>query len=97
MMMDQAKFAPCVDEQFNVLLGGTRLATIELVAVTDRSSAEIEAFSLMFRGPHHPVLSHETFRVQHSALGEFALFMGPVSVRQTDGIYYEAVFNRPRM
>lgn len=96
-MMARTQFVPHVGEQFEVLCGETCLATVELLAVTDRSSTEIEAFGLMFRGPHHSVLSHDTFRVQHNALGEFVLFMGPVLVRQTDGIYYEAVFNRPRM
>lgn len=96
MIMTKAEFEPFIGEKMHLSINGKRVMSVELVTITDRSSAHVDAFSLMFRGSNHPVLGHQTYRLQHPAMGELDLFLGPVSVRHTDGVYYEAVFNQPK-
>jgi len=49
------------------------------------------AFSLIFRGPLEPVLLQDTYRVEHSQLGVFPLFLVPIGQNQAD-VRYQAVF-----
>lgn len=78
----QAEHAPAVD-----------LILIEMTAT--RSAPQYESFSLVFRGPSHPLLPQGIYQLQHDAIGTFDLFIVPIRQDQ-DGLYYEACFNRLR-
>ncbi len=94
--LDKASFEPHLNEKFKVHPQGMAPVEVQLVDITDKSSDSVENFSLMFRGPLDPVFRHNTHRVRHAKLGEFDLFLGPVTTGKTDGVYYQAVFNRFR-
>jgi hypothetical protein len=68
---------------------------LELVEANDVGSTPRQAqFSIVFRGPHNPLLAQGIHKIEHDALGTFDLFMVPIK-RDQAGIYYEAIFNRP--
>jgi hypothetical protein len=71
--------------------------TLALVDVAENdSSPRMELFSLQFRGPFRPRLEQQTHRLEHEKLGEFEIFLTPVSADQQNGTIYEAVFHRFR-
>ncbi|HEY6768252.1 MAG TPA: hypothetical protein VI386_26145 [Candidatus Sulfotelmatobacter sp.] len=52
-----------------------------------------EQFSLRFRGDRNQIFPQRIYPMKHDAMGEFDLFLVPVS-RDETGTFYEAVFNR---
>lgn len=87
-------FAVRLTERFTVQMDGAAPVEVLLVELIDRSTENCEVFSLLFRGPKDRVFRHDTYLVTHPGMGEFSLFLGPVAVDKSDGVYYEAVFNR---
>ena len=60
--------------------------TLELVDVIENDlSPKMELFSLHFRGPFRPRLSQQTHRLEHETLGDFEIFLTPISADQRDG------------
>lgn len=57
--------------------------------------ADYESFSLIFRGALQEPLPQRIHKFEHPKLGRFELFIVPVAARDTNRIYYQAVFNRP--
>jgi hypothetical protein len=89
-------FEPHLNSLFEVWPVGMDMVTIELVEVTDKSSGTLDAFSLLFKGGANAAFSHNTHMVRHPAMGELALFLGPVHTGKTDAVYYQAIFSAPR-
>ncbi|MBP7864536.1 MAG: hypothetical protein KA419_01195 [Acidobacteria bacterium] len=89
-------FTPHLNTRFEIRSRDGGAVEVELVEVTGMQTAACEAFSLLFRGPLAPVLTQDTHRVRHAALGEFDLFVGPIHSGWTDAVCYQAVFNRLR-
>lgn len=87
-------FAPHLTEKFEVHIEDAGSVEVELAEIEDRSTDLMESFSLFFRGAKDRVFRQNTYLVTHPAMGEFALFLGPVDMKMTDAVYYEAVFNR---
>jgi hypothetical protein len=54
-----------------------------------------EKFSLIFRGPKDELISPAIYRFEHEKLGAFEMYIGQIGPRNTDGVRYEIVFNRP--
>jgi hypothetical protein len=52
----------------------------------------MECFSLFFDGPVEEFLPQQNFQMRHEVMGEFELFLVPISGDQK-GFGYEAVFN----
>ncbi len=52
----------------------------------------MERFSVYFQGPSEPHLPQRVYLMQHDQMGEFEIFLVPVS-RSERGFRYEAVFN----
>jgi len=66
---------------------------LELAEVTEQSNAQVEQFSLLFKGPASPWLRQGTYFLMHSKMAQVTLFLVPLGVR--DGrMAYEAVFAR---
>ena len=86
-----ATFSSHVNTRFR--LAGTPSAELELVGVLDRSTPQHINFSLVFRGPHQPLLQQRIYSLEHDALGCLDLFIVPVK-RDAQGLQYEAIFNR---
>ena len=83
--------------QFQVQQDNTAPVTLELVEVVEKDlSPKMELFSLSLRGPFRPLLNQQTHRLKHEKLGEFEIFLTPISSDQENGTVYEAVFHRFR-
>jgi hypothetical protein len=80
---------------FNVHADGAAMA-LELIEVDEQGSDKIELFFLHFAGPFMPRLAQQTHRLEHGTIGEFEIFMTPISADQKQGTVYEAVFHRFR-
>jgi Domain of unknown function (DUF6916) len=81
--------------QFTVHAGGQPLL-LELVEVSEREdSPRVEFFSLHFRGPLNPQLAQQIHRLEHERLGDFEIFLTPISA-DSQGAVYEAIFHRFR-
>jgi hypothetical protein len=52
----------------------------------------MERFSVYFQGPSEPQLQQHVYLLEHDQMGEFEIFLVPVS-RNDGGFRYEAVFN----
>ncbi|SRR5258708_32456745 len=79
---------------FRVQINPEREIETELVEVTElRMSAAQERFTVIFRGPNEVPLGQGMWNFAHDKMGEFSLFVVPIS-RDDSGTSYEAVFNR---
>jgi hypothetical protein len=52
----------------------------------------MERFSVYFQGPSETHLPQQVYQMQHDQMGEFEIFLVPVSQNER-GFRYEAVFN----
>jgi hypothetical protein len=90
-------FREQLNSPFKVQHGPAGTITLELVDVIENDlSPKMELFSLHFRGPFRPRLDQQTHRLEHEKLGEFEIFLTPISADQQSGTIYEAVFHRFR-
>jgi hypothetical protein len=90
-------FREQLNSQFTVHQDNAAAITLELVDVAENDlSPKMELFSLSFRGPFRPRLDQQTHRLKHEKLGEFEIFLTPISADQQNGTVYEAVFHRFR-
>ena len=81
--------------QFKVQTGAQPLH-LELIEVVDSNeSPKMECFNLYLRGPIKPRLEQKIHRLEHERLGEFEIFLTPIS-GDTQGTVYESVFHRFR-
>lgn len=95
--MTLEKFSPHLNSKFPLKLEpeGAGVVELELVEVLDLGSTpKQEQFSLVFRGPLSPRLMQAIYSLEHSEMGTLEIFIVPFK-RGQDGMYYEAIFNRP--
>lgn len=92
--LTKADFEPYLSQKFEVHIEDFVPVEVELAEIQDRSTNFMESFSLFFRGAKDRVFRQNTYRMTHPEMGEFSLFLGPVAMEKTDGVYYEAVFSR---
>ena len=89
-----AAFAEHLNTTFRVYLEDGNTVDTELVEVSELLlSPRQERFSLVFRGPNETFLGQGNRRFAHDQMGEFELFVVPIS-KNDQGTNYEAVFNR---
>lgn len=89
-------FKNALGDSFDVVQAGQSatsfvLAAVNTTGVAGYSSSGREAFSLLFRGPMHPVFAQQIFPLRHERLGELEIFLVPLG---PDGgsMQYEAIF-----
>ena len=92
--VSSATFAPYLGEGF--ILGSTDAPVPLTLAAVDAlppssGGGRHEPFSLVFRGPRHPVRPQGTYRLEHPELGRVDLFLVPIEP-DAQGARYEAVF-----
>jgi hypothetical protein len=90
--LQRATYEPLVGTSFRVLRPDGRKLRMTLIQVQPFPSRG-EAFSLLFRARHPIGVEGHLYRIEHSALGSFELFVSPVG-RGVKGIDLEAVINR---
>ena len=83
-------FSKLSGDPFQVQLGPLSSVTVWLDEVTKHDE---RSFSLVFRGEMNAPIEQNTYAFQHEDLGDFTLFIVPIEPG-SDGLYYEAVFNR---
>jgi hypothetical protein len=81
---------------FKVRTTPTEEILLELVAVEEQNRPGMELFSLQFVGPFLPRLQQQTVRLQHEKLGNFEIFLTPLSADSKQGTVYESIFHRFR-
>ncbi len=89
-------FAPHLDEPFRLHLDAGDPLDLRLVEATPLGGSTSPGggrapFSLVFRGPHAPVLPQRIYRLEHEAIGTFEIFLVPIGPDQA-GTRYEAIF-----
>jgi hypothetical protein len=87
-----ATFEPLVGDVFTIAADP---APIELVLTTADARGEWpggrQPFSLLFGGPHEPLLAQAIYRLEHAALGALEIFIVPIG-RDAESTTYEAIF-----
>ena len=91
------EFLNYVNTSFLATIDGGKEANLELVEVKTYSSKQeeqsgMERFSVYFTGPLEPHLPQGLYRLEHNQMGDFEIFLVPIS-RNDEGFRYEAVFN----
>jgi uncharacterized protein DUF6916 len=94
--LTEREFSKHLNSKFNLAVNDRNLQ-VELVEVKSYRAGEhdqqgMERFSAFFKGPGDPRLPQQVYRFSHDQMGEFDIFLVPISGDQ-NGYRYEAVFN----
>jgi hypothetical protein len=93
-VLKKADFDGCLNDRFIVFTEAWGELELELVEITEHQREKLECFSLIFKGPKEKLFHQKLYTLTHPNLGEFILFLVPISYGKQDAIYYQAVFNR---
>ena len=93
----QAEFEANLNTAFLLQIDSRSPIELKLIAVQPHQSdvhprSDMERFSVFFVGPEDFLLPQNIYSVKHDTMGEFDLFIVPIS-RQSDGYHYEAIYN----
>jgi len=95
--LNQATFAKLVGTTFRVSAVPGRATAIRLRSIRPLAAHGTtptgEGFSLIFSGSRSDAFGQDSYKVDHSSLGRFEIFLVPVGLPESDQ-RYEAVFNR---
>ena len=69
-----------------------KLAEVKTYRPQENEQSGMERFSAYFEGPGHIRLPQGIYSLSHAGMGEFELFLVPISGDES-GFRYEAVFN----
>ena len=94
--LTEKEFSQHLNSTFQVKLADRELP-LELVEVKSYNAGENEPdgwerFSIFFTGPGDIRLPQQIYQLVHERMGEFEIFLVPIS-RNDKGFQYEAVFN----
>lgn len=92
--LDKASFDPHLKTTFEIQPPDEDKVKVKLVEVEDLSRDNMEAFSVIFKGPVEDPLYQGNYKVKHAKMGTIELFIVPIVHPKTDGTYYQSVFNR---
>lgn len=92
--LEHEDFVKQLNTKFRVRIDESQSVETELTEVSELLlSPRQERFSVLFRTSNEFFLGQGTRPLEHDVMGQFELFLVPVS-RDDQGTYYEAVFNR---
>lgn len=95
-------FSRHVNTKFTIMSGTSKAVRLTLKEVVERKQSaskhahagrQCDCFALVFRADRGEKLGQDTYSFEHSALGEFSLFIVPEGLSRR-GATYEAVINR---
>ena len=94
--LTEKEFSQHVNTKFQLKLDDQQIE-LELVGVKGylpqaNEQGGMERFSVFFDGPGHLRLAQRLYSLEHEQMGEFEIFLVPVS-GGAKGFRYEAVFN----
>lgn len=95
--LTEKEFSKHVNTKFRARLNAEAEVDLELDEVKGYpghpgDQQGMERFSIYFKGPIAPHLPQQVYTFQHDQMGEFEIFLVPLS-RNDQGFRYEAVFN----
>jgi len=95
--LTEKEFSKHVNTKFRAQLDAETTVDLELDEVKGYpghpgDQQGMERFSIYFKGPATPHLPQKLYTLQHDQMGEFEIFLVPLS-RNDQGSRYEAVFN----
>ena len=94
--LTEQEFSKHVGTQFKTALGereiNLTLTEVKAYMPGDNEHSGMERFSVFFDGPGDAKLGQSTYRMRHDKMGEFDIFLVPISGDEK-GFRYEAVFN----
>ena len=93
----EEEFRQNLNTPFRVHVNAPKPIDLTLVGVESRPSEaheeqDMERFSVFFLSPLEFLLPQSMYRLSHPQMGEFELFLVPLS-QESDGYRYEAVYN----
>ena len=101
--LTRSTFSEALDwnSTFQIKYGSWDVIDLELIEVSNLknpgSRKRIEksdtSFSLLFKGPTGSPLGQDNYMTDHPNIGTFPMFLVPIG-EDSEGRYYEAVFNR---
>lgn len=87
-------FAEQLNTKFDIYLAPENVVAAKLSEVTElRKMPHNEIFSIFLHAPVDVPFGQNIYKIEHSVLGSFELFLVPVG-KDEEGVKYEAVFNR---
>ncbi|AKA68906.1 DUF6916 family protein [Clostridium scatologenes] len=86
-------FDKYINSKFLVFIDEDTVVELELIEIRDKSSENIEGFSLIFVGPSKAILSDNTYMFKHDKMGNFPMFISPFRQKK-DIVYYDVQFTR---
>ena len=90
------EFSKAKNTKFKVEFDENTHVDLELINVSEvKLYPQQEEFAVEFRGPLEMFLGQGGHNFSHEQMGQFELFIVPVS-QDGQGFYYEAIFNRLR-
>lgn len=106
-MLDRKAFAEHVGSTFTVVKTGIPGSLdvpfgpveLDLTRVEDLTRENVDAFSLLFRGPRDKEFGQATYRLDHKRLGRVDLFLVPILDPQShvdSRVCYQAIVSRLR-
>lgn len=95
-MLTQEEFSKHIGTKFSVRLDDREinltLAEVQEYMPGATEETGMERFSVFFDGPTDFLLPQQSFQLSHERMGQFDLFLVPISGHEK-GFRYEAVFN----
>src|ERR1044072_8955996 len=96
-MQTEAEYSRNLNTKFRLLVDAPQPIDLTLVEVTPRKVESheqqgMERFSAVFMGPREILLPQQIYRVSHSDMGEFDIFLVALG-QEPEGFRYEAVYN----
>lgn len=94
--LTEQEFAKHLGTSFQLVLDGQmnplKLTEVKGYLPKGNEHGGMERFSILFEGPGSLRLPQSIYRLQHDSMGEFEIFLVPIS-GDDKGFRYEAVFN----
>ena len=94
--LTELEFSKHIGTKFQIALGerevGLTLAEVKGYMPKENEQGGMERFSVFFDGPADLMLPQKTYTLRHERMGEFDIFMTPISA-DAKAVRYEAVFN----
>lgn len=92
--LTKSDFDPYLNETFEVHTESAGVVEVELIETSESRHDNMESFSVIFRGPMEKAFEQKIHKIKHPGMGEFNLFLVPISYGKPGAMYYQALFNR---
>lgn len=85
-------FSGHIGDDFRIHPEDSSPLEVELISATGLGESPGRPFSIVFRGPKDILLPQRIYRMEHTEIGSFEIFLVPIGPDEK-GLRYEAIFN----